>query len=265
MAALRDALIESLTSELAAGDTVALALTGSYARGTATPYSDVDIIRYAPTPPAAEADRYTLCYRENLLVSVTTTTTAAKRAELGRPETAIFAVPGLRQARILHDPTGELAALHAEAQAFTWEPLRAAAAAYASETVMGDAEEVHKILSALTRRDESGLFYATLGLVLGLTRAVAVARGLLIASENEYFRRVHEAIGPDTAWTRYHRRALGLEIGPARLAPATARGIAALHLYRETAYLLMPILEPEHRTVVNRALEVIASSGQVLT
>ncbi len=48
------------------------------------------------------------------------------------------------------------------------------------------------------------------------------------------------------------------------LAPATARGIAGLHLYRETAYLLMPILKPEYRAVVDRTLEVIAASGQAL-
>src|SRR5262249_27326143 len=201
--------------------------------------------------------RYTLCLLENRLVSLTTTTIAAKRAELGQPEAAIFAVPGLRQMRSLYDPSGELAALQAEAEAFTWTPLRAAAEPDASETVMGNAEEAHKILSELTRHHETGLLYATLGLVLGLTSAVAVSRGILIQSENVYFERVQQAVGPQTPWTLQHRRALGLELAPRRLAPATARGIAGLHLYRETAYLLMSALQPEHRTIVERTLEAI--------
>jgi Nucleotidyltransferase domain len=261
MPSLPEALLSSLTSELATADTVALALTGSHARGDATSYSDVDILRYNQDLPEAENERYTLRYRESHLVSISTTTIAAKRAEIGQPQAAISAVPGLRQMRILYDPIGELAALQAEAEAFTWEPVRGAAEAYASETVMGYAEEAHKILSELTRRHESSLLYATLGIVLGLTRAVAVAKGVLIESENEYFERVQQVVGPDSPWTAQHRRALGLDIGPARLAPATARGIAGLHLYRETAYLLMPILKPEHRAVVNRTLEVIGTSS----
>ncbi|HEV8192044.1 MAG TPA: hypothetical protein VGP82_11255, partial [Ktedonobacterales bacterium] len=224
-----------------------------------------DILRYVQALSEAEGERYTLRYREGHLVSISTTTIAARRAAIGQPQAAIFAVPGLCQMHILYDATGELAALQAEAKAFTWGPLRGFAEDYASETVMGNAEEAHKILSELTRRHESGLLYATLGLVLGLTQAVAVAKGLLIESENEYFEQVQQAVGPETPWTAQHRRALGLEIGPARLAPATARGIAGLHLYRETAYLLMPILKAEHRAVVNRTLEVIDTSTLVVS
>jgi hypothetical protein len=183
-----------------------------------------------------------------------------------RPELAIFAVPGLRQARILHDPTDALASLHELARNFAWEPpLRAAANAHASETVMGQAEEAHKLLGALSRHDESAAIYATRGLVHGLTRAVAVGRYLLIESENSYFRQVHEAVGLDSAWTRYHRIAAGFVAGSSRLAPATALGIAALHLYRETAHLLLPLLLPRHLQVIESTLEVIAASGLALT
>ena len=255
----------SLLAEFATADIVAVALAGSYARGDATRWSDVDIIRYATTLPATSEERYTLAMREGRLVSVSTTTIATKQAEMTQPATAIFVVPGLRQARILHDPTGALAALHQQARDFTWEPLRAAANAHASETVMGDAEEIHKLLGALGRRDESAALYATHGLVLGLTRAVAVGLGVLIESENSYYRQTQEAAGADSAWTRYHRIAAGFVAGSSRLAPATSAGIAALHLYRETAHLLLPLLVPRHVPVIEATLELIAASGLALT
>lgn len=261
---LLDDLLRALVAEVTAPETVAISLAGSLARGDATPYSDVDLIHYQREMPATTEGAYTLLWRGGRLVSLTGTTIAAKRVELTRPETAIFAMPGLRQARILHDPEGALAELRAAARGFDWAPLQPAANAYASETVMGDAEEVHKILGALSRRDESATLYATLGISLGLTRAVAVRRGLLIESENAYLRRVEDSIGPDTPWTRYHRLALGLDLGPTRLTPATARGIAALHLYRETVYLLLPVLLPRHLPVIDATLEAIAASGLAL-
>src|SRR5262245_25313995 len=94
---LPEPFLSALTAELAGDDVVALALTGSYVRGTATPFSDIDILRFAPVLPATERERYTLRAREDRLLSITTTTIAAKRAELCQPETAIFAAPGLRQ------------------------------------------------------------------------------------------------------------------------------------------------------------------------
>jgi hypothetical protein len=258
---LSEAFLKGLVAEFATLDTVAIALAGSYARGDATRWSDVDIIRYAATIPPTSEEQYTLAIRDGQLVSLTTTTIAAKSAEMGRPEEAVFVVPGLRQARILHDPTGALATLHQRARSFTWEPLRAAANAYASEMVMGNAEEVHKLLGALSRRDESAVIYATRGAVKGLTHAVAVGRGVLIESENSYYRQVQEAVGTHAAWTRYHRIAAGFVTPSSRLAPATAIGIAALHLYRETAHLLLPLLLPRHLPVIEATLELIAASG----
>lgn len=128
------------------------------------------------------------------------TTITAKREELARPETAIWAVPGLQQAQMLLDKDGSLGELQRAALTFIWEPLQAVADAYASHIVMGDGEEVHKIPGALMARDESAILYGTLGLVLGLARAVAIQRGLLIQTENSFFRQVQEAVGRDSAW-----------------------------------------------------------------
>jgi Nucleotidyltransferase domain len=258
---LPEAFLNCLVDEFVTTDIVAVALAGSYARGDASHWSDVDIIRYATTMPATSEERYTLAIRDWRLVSVSTTTIAAKQAELTQPEAAIFVVPGLRQARILHDPSGALEALHQRARDFTWEPLRAAASAYASEMVMGQAEEAHKLLGALNRRDESATLYAAQGAILGLTRAVAVGRGVLIESENSYYRQVQEAAGFDSPWTRYHRIAAGFVVDASHKLPADAIGCAALDLYRETARLLQPSFLPRHLPVIQITLDVIAGSG----
>lgn len=257
---LPESFLTRLVTDSVTENTVAIALAGSYARGDATRWSDVDIIRYVTTMPATSEERYTLVIRDGWLVSVSTTTIAAKQAELEQPEAAIFVVPGLRQARILHDPSGALAALHQRARDFTWEPLQAGASAYASEMVMGQAEEAHKLLGALSRGDESATLYAAHGAVSGLTRAVAVGRGILIESENSYYRQAQEAAGLDSSWTRYHRIAAGFVTEPGHATTAVAIGIAALHLYRETTRLLSPLLLPRHLPVIEATLEAIAAS-----
>ncbi|MCX7670667.1 MAG: nucleotidyltransferase domain-containing protein [Anaerolineae bacterium] len=254
---LPEDLLARLTTEFVTADTVGLVLTGSHARGDATCFSDVDLGRFVTTLPEAEEERYTLLRREGWLISLFTTTVAARRAELARPESAIWAVPGMRQARILFDRDGSLAALRAEAEAFRWEPLQEAADAYASYQLMGLAEEAHKVMAGLRGGDETLALYGTYGLVLGLAQAVAVQRGALIHTENVFFRQVQEAVGTASPWAAAFRRAVGLEPAPADGAPALWRAAAALQLYRETAALFAPILQPRHRPVVEATVNML--------
>lgn len=252
--------LASVLAEVDGPDVVGIALTGSYARGDATPESDVDVLIFAREMPAASEDRYRLVVRDDVLYSLSTTTVEAKREELSQPEAAIFAVPGLRQMRVLRDPSGVVGSLQAEAVAFSWEALRPAAERYASEMVMGNAEEASKVLGALRHPgpdQASALTYAALGLLFGLTRAVAVARGLLISSENAYFHLVQEAVGEDTPWTRAHRLLCGMDAPPAGTDPIQAQGRAALTLYIETATMLDALILSEHRAVVARTVHRI--------
>jgi hypothetical protein len=257
---LTDEFLSALVAESAGTSLVGMLLLGSHARGEATPYSDVDLVRLASTPPETGPDRYTLVYRQGYLISLSTTTVADKRAELVRPETAIWAVPGLRQARVLLDRDGSVEALLGEARAFEWAPLQPAADAYASYEVMGLAEEVHKVLGALLRGDESASAYGTWGLVIGLPRAVAVQRGLLIQTENAYLRQVVEAVGEGAAWARAFQTAGGFCLGPGAASPVMERAVAALRLYEETASLLHRCLQAEHLPVIRGALDRIHSA-----
>jgi len=243
------AFLSRLLVEFTDAATTGVLLTGSHARGDATEFSDIDLVRFVPTLPTAEADRYTLAWREGWPVSLSYATVAGKRDELARPETAIWAAPGLRQARLLLDRDGALAALLDEARAFRWEPLQAAADAYASYELMGLAEEAHKVLAGLAGGDVALALYGTTGLVFGLARAAAVQRGVLIRTENVFFRQVQEAVGVTSAWATAFRGAAGLEA-----APALARAAAGLRLYQETAALFTPILRAEHRPVIQATL-----------
>ena len=265
-APLPDEFLGALLAEVDGDDLIGVLLGGSYARGDATPFSDIDLARFVPDAAGPGPKRFTYC--DGRLVSIATKTVAAWRSEFTRPERAIVAVPSLREARILLDKDGSLSALQREAMAFTWEPLQAAADNFASYVVMDSAEWVHKILGALPRRDASSLAYATGGLHLNMVEVIAVQRGILIQSQNTYFRQVQASVGEDTLWTQCHSLLTGsvssrdtIDATPPAAPPAVERGLAALRLYQATVALLWPILLPAHREVVGQTLLVLRQAG----
>jgi predicted nucleotidyltransferase len=252
---LDDALLARLIAEYDTQQVTGFALAGSHARGDATRYSDVDLLRFV----SAEADTQPFIQRyvDGHLLSVTTYSVGRKRADLRLPEAAVWVVPTLRRMRILMDKRGEMAELQREAEMFEWARVQADAEKQLSADFVGWAEEVHKILSGLVRRDESALAYGTLSLVLGMVRIMALARGVLIVSENTYFREVGEAVGVDSDWMRYLERTLG--VGSA--STVDMRANAALALYRETVRLIEPIITP---LLPSESLDVVQSCAALL-
>jgi hypothetical protein len=235
---LDDALLARLINEYDMPQVTGFALAGSHARGDATRYSDIDLLRFV----SAEADvqKFVQRYVDGVLLSLTTYSVERKRADMRLPEEAVWVVPTMRRMRILLDKRGEMAQLQLEAELFEWATVQAAAQQHISADFVGWAEEVHKILSGLVRRDESALAYGTLSLIYGMVRIMSLARGVLIVSENTYFREVGEAVGADSDWMRYLERTLG--VGSA--STVDMRANAALALYRETVRLIEPIIEP---------------------
>lgn len=251
---LDDALLQRLIEEYDTPEVIGFGLSGSFARGDATRYSDVDLLRFVRSGESAPEMRYV----EGVLLSLSTFTIEHERAQFSRPAEVIWIIPMLRRMRILLDRDGELARLQLDAELFDWEPLRDAAEAHASHDLVGYTEELHKVLSALARTDETAMAYATMGVVLGMVNIMAVAKGILINSESLYFREVGTAVGTNSAWTHQLRLALGInESTGAQFAPVDevstvyTRAQASLRLYRETAKLLEPILRPEDRQVVH--------------
>jgi hypothetical protein len=241
----------ALVDEFSSGDDLGWLVSGSVARGEEHTYSDVDLTRFTAAGPAAYRDRYSVQYWRGRLVSIMTRTVDAARTDLRTPSGAIWAVEGIRQARILQDPTGELERLKAEAVAFEWAPLQAAATDWVSYQVAHAAEEVHKLLGLRQRGHLSGLANATMGLNLTIGYAMAVDHGVLFRSENTWIDQVIEAIGTESPWSRAFHQSLGLTEAPGAI---WNRSAGALGLYAETVTLVAERMLPPDRAVAVAAL-----------
>lgn len=252
-APLSDTFLNTLVAELNNDDIVGITLGGSYIRGEATSYSDVDIACFVKDEVDLPPKRF--LYRDNLLISIGTKTVAGVRNELLKPERAILFVSGER--RVLLDKDGSVTRLVQEIETFRWEPLQKAADRYASFRMMALTERVHKVLSALLRRDELALAYVTSELVYALTEIVAVQQGVLIKSESTYYWQVQAAVGLDSDWTVCHRWAAGVDSVATKGSIVLTQAIAALRLYQETVKLLRPVLHQDHLAVAEHAMGVI--------
>ena len=261
MRAPSDAFLQKLAAQLDNENTLGITVAGSFARQAGGPYSDVDIHCYVRQMPVHETETYYLRYMDGTLVSIGLLGLAEEIANLQNPKKAIRAIPGLRQERILLDKDGSVAALVELAARAAWEPLQAAANAYASWNLSGYAEEVHKILAGLALKNESKTVYAVWGLTRGMAETLLVQRGVLVDTENAFLDLAQDTAGRDSEWTRQFRLASGLDPLPEEQPAFIGYGIASLRLYRETARLLQPILLPEDASVVQQAIYIIAEAG----
>src|SRR5215510_5089888 len=123
---LSDTFIQSSLEVIDSPDVIGVGITGSYARGQEAKYSDVDFDIFVRALPENEYDRYTLRYWDNKLISLKYATLNEERSALKDPQRAIWAVPGLRQMRIVLDKNGSLAKLQKAAQEFDWSTLQSA-------------------------------------------------------------------------------------------------------------------------------------------
>ena len=253
---ISDTFLADLVRELDHEDIVGITLGGSYARGAATQYSDVDLAcfwREGLRPPPKR-----LMYRQGRLISMKMTTVAEIRGVLGRPQAGLFFAGGRH--RLLLDKDGSVARLLEEMEDFRWEPLRADAGESISIWMMLKAEDIQKILREFLYDNLPGLAYTVAGLVAELTLLTALYYGELIISNSTYYQQIEGAAGSDSAWTRYHRIATGLEDGPRDIRPLRARGIAALYLYRETLAIVRSVMKPEHLAVAEQVLTVVGDA-----
>ena len=256
-ATLSEEFLNALVAELDNDDIVGIILGGSFARGEARPYSDVDIACFVRDAVKLPQKRF--FYRSGRLVSVAATNATDIQSRLTNPERAFLFTAGRR--RVLLDKDGSVTRLMQEIDAFNWQPLAAVASRNANFYLMIAAESAHKVLNELVSGDELALSYAVASLFSQLTLIVAIQRGVLVKSDSTYYRQIEESVGLDSTWTRYHRIAAGVDAGSADVPPVVARGIATLHLYQETARLLWSILEPPQREVIEQTVKVIEEAG----
>jgi hypothetical protein len=255
---LSTSFIQYALERINSPDVTGIGIVGSYSRGQESQYSDVDFDIFVSKLPENSYDRYTLRYWDGKLVSLKYTLLDDERAALTNPRRAIWAVPGLREMKLILDKDGSLNALQQAAQDFDWSSVQPLADEFAAEEVMGCAEEAHKIMNGLARGHESTVLYAVAGLIWNMLESVAVQRGLMIVSENRYFDLIQDSVGRDSKWTHTFRTAYGLDTNDSQF---QTRGAAALRLYCLTAAMFDALIPEKHRNVINTTLRLIKEAG----
>jgi len=253
---LSDEFLTQLIAELDDETVTAIILHGSYARGDAMPpYSDVDLVRILHETPERKQQKRFIWYNGYLL-NLSSRPLSIYKEWLTIPQEAIFRLSTIQDARILLDKQGTFRAFQQEARNWRWEPLQAAANRYASQVIVELSETILRTFGALQSQKIVMLVQRILLHILpGVTRAIAVQRGMLIRGNN-YLQQVQETLGMDSAWTRYYMQAAGIAVDG--LPPSIeARSIAALRLYQETVSELFPHLLPEHRETVEVLMNMI--------
>lgn len=234
-----------------------IVLMGSYARGNPGAFSDVDLVRFV------EDELYELpgdgshIIDERLVVVSKVTPTQVEKG-FTRPEVAVEVIAGLRTARPLIDRLDTFAAIQDRANAFKWDTsMQIRANEWASQSMVGWIEEVHKGLEGLKRDDTGRLLHARFGCSWGLTRVMCVQRGVLLSGDNALFKEVTQTMGPDSEWSILCREAFGVdEAGTSSLRAAV---VAGLQLYIMTAELLKDTLNPEDKPKIEMAVNHIKS------
>jgi len=243
-----DQFLAPLLQELDSPAVRGIYLSGSYARGSADQWSDVDLVCVTcDDAPSKES----LEYRDGVLVSITYCSFKHWLWCIESVGSAIHAVPAFRNMRPLLDKDGVLAKLRQIAMEFNHTSIQEQASRLAAEIVIHQVEVVHKLCGGLQQWDESRVLTATLELLHEMTRAVAIAGGVLVESANTYFAQVMENVGMYSAWTQAFRQTAGLEPGDLWI-----RGHAAVALFRETAVLLKADFTPNERTVIDGAIRL---------
>ena len=238
-----------VAEELAEDGTGAAVLVGSHARGDAGPDSDVDVLAAGPRTFA-----FRLELRGGMLVSASSQPFEAYRREMADPGSVCTAVPGWREAVVLHDPEGKAGALIEEARAWTWGPLERRCDGWVAEEITALAEEAHKLVAALRAGHRTTAAVQRSVLALRPAQVLAVHRRILYGSENRLWDLVADAVGGE--WRVAQTAALGLNGEPLE---ETCR--AALELYGLAVDNVYQLLDERQRDVANHARLLAATEG----
>ena len=236
----------------------AIALMGSFARGDAGEFSDVDLVRFLEDEPKAPPEASTHVVEGRLIV-VSNVPPSAVEKTFTEPEAVTLFMSGLRTGRPLWDPDGYFAELQRRAREFVWDDaMQRKADAYASREMVGWAEEVHKGLEGLRIGDVGRLLNARFGLCWGLPTVMRVQRGIMISGDNGSYTEVMSAMGEGSEWSRLCRMTFGLETE----AGYAEEVKACLSLYVFTARLLEKVIGPKDRDVIDHAVSrILAELG----
>jgi hypothetical protein len=255
MTPLSATFLQELVAEIDNEQMRGILLGGSYARGDATPYSDVDFACFVSSSYHPLRKRF--LYRDNHLISIALKTLEDIEQQLTDPYQALWIIPSFRQGRVLLDKDGSMAQLKRIVEDFTWEPLQVEAIGRAGHILLCDAEFVHKLFGNFWKNNLSGAAYTIKRIFDGATIAMALYHHVFITTDSLYYQQVEEAVGAASPWTDYHRQLLGIETLDQTQPSLETDGKLALYLYRETASLLWEKLSDQRKSVISQVLRLI--------
>jgi hypothetical protein len=250
-------LLAALIERFDAPDVDALVLMGSYARGTANRYSDIDLTRFTTAHGRHRARVFKGLIADQLVV-VNDLGAAAVEEIFTQPEVTSSYLMGLRLGRPLHDRNGTFAQIQERAHAFAWDAaMQAKANAWASENLASWSEDMRKGIAGLADNDLGRLLNARFACTWGLSRMMQVQRGVLLASDNDFYAAVAEAVGRDSEWQCLRHIAFGIAQTDGHPPTLQEQVLAGLRLYGVTATLLAPILRPEDQPLITQTVDLI--------
>lgn len=233
---------ESVARELQERGALGVVLTGSHARGDPHRHSDLDIVALGRGEPR-------LRFLAGVLVSEAWVTADEVTAASADPGLVGHVVPGWRCARVLVDTDGSIAALKADAAAWTWDRLGDAPAAWLAREFPGYSEEVYRLVGHLQAGRLVPASVLRNVLANRLAWLLSVHLRLLYETENRLWDLVSDEMGEE--WRRAQERALAI----------TSTSIddscrASLELFRMAAATVRYALSSEQWAVVNSAIHV---------
>jgi hypothetical protein len=238
----------------------AVTLMGSFARGDAGPFSDIDVVRFTGLGPACLPLDGTHLIETRLVVASTVNDETVERW-FNEPDQAVKVIAGLCSGRALIDRDGYFAALQARAQAFRWDAnMQQKANQYASRQMVDWIEEVHKGLEGLQRGDPGRLLNARFGLTWGLAGVMLTQRGVLEKGDNHFFNQLLEEFGENSEWSRLFKAAFGMVPLPGTANDLPNQVRAGLRLYVLTANLLGCALQPGDSDLIRQTVARIESN-----
>ena len=122
----------------------AIVLMGSFTRGDAGHFSDVDLVRFL-TPDAPEDTEARSFIIDDRLVVVSNVLRSQVEGWFTNPVSATECIAGIRTAKPLWDPEDLFSPIQRRAHAFVWDTdMQSKANAFAGEQMVGWVEEVYK-------------------------------------------------------------------------------------------------------------------------
>ena len=219
-------------------------LVGSYARGEATAHSDIDLTHFVREQSSPQTTYH--LYNDHLL-SLLTIALPDEATLFNQPQSAIYALPMWRDAHILLDPTGAIHARQQYALNFDWQQIKEIANIRASFVLYKKSEEVITLLRMLETDNLWGA-EALRGFLLNwLATAVAMRYGILIRSEKTLYPDIIDYLGYTNSWSQT----------ATQVVKSSALSPVVVQLFQETVKLLQDIIQPEHRSLIEFALDKI--------